>query len=487
MVLEPNLVFCAKTSEPSYGVFSDFRAPELPVWANKTLALATVRALLTHTGLDRSNLGSPRWNPLAAIIRKGSQVLIKPNWVYHQNLSGHGLECLVTHTSVIEAILHYVAKAQPQRIIVGDAPVQGCDFSALMAACRVHEMVAQFTGHGVNVSVRDFRRTILSDAKLGGHASNGCRPLDEFILYDVGIDSALEPITAPETEFRVTMYNPDLLQATHSRGKHQYLVARDAIEADVVINMPKLKTHKKACITGALKNFVGINGHKEYLPHHRKGGSAAGGDCYPGASNVKNVVEHLLDATNRAEAGGKRRMLANTARIGMAVGKVLGEGNDYEGSWFGNDTIWRTSLDLQRVLHYGCPDGTLSNAMQRTVLTLTDAIIAGEGEGPLSPTPVELGLLTLGVNTSALEWIHALLMGLNPQHIPIVREAFVAHRYPLATFSPEAIVVRVDGQLVPNTEIFAEHGRAFCLPTGWREYASLPTRKGLAPESEAAR
>ena len=56
------------------------------------------------------------------------------------------------------------------------------------------------------------------------------------------------------------------------RGRHRYLVARELIEADVVFNVPKLKTHKKAGVTGALKNLVGINGHKAYLPHHRKGG-----------------------------------------------------------------------------------------------------------------------------------------------------------------------------------------------------------------------
>ena len=39
------------------------------------------------------------------------------------------MDCLVTHTCIIEAILHYIAKTHPVHIIVGDAPVQGCDFS----------------------------------------------------------------------------------------------------------------------------------------------------------------------------------------------------------------------------------------------------------------------------------------------------------------------------------------------------------------------
>jgi uncharacterized protein (DUF362 family) len=473
MSLEPNVVFCAKAPAASYAPCPDVRFPELPGWAKVTMVLVTLRTLLAQTGLDHANLGSPDWNPLGAIISEGAKVVVKPNWVHHYNFSGHSMDCLVTHTDVIEAILHYVAKARPERIIVGDAPLQGCNFAALMAACHVSEMIERFTEHNVNVSVKDFRRTILLSGKLGGRAQEGCQPMEEFILYDLGPDSTLEAITTPNSEFRVTMYNPDLLKSTHGPGKHQYLIARDVIEADVVINMPKLKTHKKACITGALKNVVGINGHKEYLPHHRKGDLQSGGDCYTGQSRLKRLIEDLLDATNRAQGPMARRMLANAVRAGMACGKVMGVDNNYEGSWHGNDTVWRMSLDLQRVLHYGRVDGTLTDHVQRTVLTITDAIIAGQGEGPLAPTPIKLGIMTLGVNTAAVEWVHALLMGLDPQRIPLTRETFVPHRYPLTHFPPDDIVIQVDGQPVAASELFAQYGCAFRAPSGWQGHVEL--------------
>jgi uncharacterized protein (DUF362 family) len=471
MSLEPNAVFCAKVTPASYNPYPDVRFPELPVWTKVTTALVTLRALLAQTGLDHSQFGTPDWNPLGAIIHAGAKVVLKPNWVHHQNFSGHGMDCLVTHTSVLEAILHYVAKAHPEQIIVGDAPLQGCDFEALMAVCRIPEMIEQFTAYNVNVSVKDFRRTIHLSGELGGRAQEGCRPMEEFILYDLGPDSCLEPITSPNSEFRVTMYNPDLLKRTHRPGKHQYLIARDVIEADVVINVPKLKTHKKACITGALKNLVGINGHKEYLPHHRKGGSQTGGDCYTGRSGLKSLVEDLLDATNRAQGTVVRRLLANAVKVGAAFGRIIGVDNNYEGSWYGNDTVWRMSLDLQRVLHYGRADGILADSVQRTVLTITDAIIAGQGDGPLEPIPINLGIMTLGVNTAAVEWVHALLMGLNPQRIPLIREAFMHYRYPLTNFPPNDIVIRVDGRPVPASELFTQHGCAFRAPSGWQGYS----------------
>src|SRR6266704_889786 len=465
MSLEPNCVFCAKATVASYDPCPDFRVPELPGWTTVTTALVTLRALLAQAGLDHSNLGSPDWNPLGAIIHEGAKVVVKPNWVHHHNSSGHGLDCLVTHPGVIEAILHYVAKARPERIIVGDAPVQGCDFAALMAACGIPEMIERFTAHNVNVSLKDFRRTIQRSGTLGERGQENCRPMDEFILYDLGPDSTLEAITTPNSEFRVTMYNPDVLKRTHGPGTHQYLIARDVIDADVVLNVPKLKTHKKACITGALKNLVGINGHKEYLPHHRQGGSQSGGDCYTGQSRLKSLVEDLLDVTNRAQDTIARYMLANAVRVGMAFGKAMGADTNYEGSWHGNDTVWRMCLDLQRVLYYGRADGTLDDQVQRTVLTVTDAIIAGQGDGPLSPVPSPLGLMTLGSNTAAVEWVHALLMGLDPQRIPLTREAFAPHRYPLMHFSPHDIIIRVGGQPVAASEIFAQYGYAFRAPS----------------------
>lgn len=423
--------------------------------------------MLVQAGLDHTHLGSAEWNPLGFFINENMKVVVKPNWVMHQNASGYDLDCLVTHASVLEAILLYVARARPRSIVLGDAPVQGCDFATLMVDSGVSEMMDQFIMHGVDIQLKDFRRTIRTKGRWGTSSQQDCRPLDEFILYDLGSDSSLDEITTPNSQFRVTMYDPDLLKRTHGPGKHEYLVARDVIEADVVISVPKLKTHKKACITGALKNLVGINGHKEYLPHHRKGNPDNGGDCYPGRSYVKSLVEDLLDATNQAQGTVSRSLLANGVRAGMALGKLLGLDNNYDGSWHGNDTVWRMALDLQRVLHYGRDDGTLADSRQRTILTITDAIVAGQADGPLSPTPIDLGMMTLGLNTAAVEWVHALLMGLSPERIPITREVFAPHRYPLVEFTPDDILAVVNGERVEMKELFTRYGRRFQLPRGW--------------------
>src|ERR1019366_3386117 len=155
----------------------------------------------------------------------------------------------------------------------------------------------------------------------------------DYVLFDLARDSLLEPLATEAGKFRVTMYNPDLLSSTHAPGRHRYLIARELMQADVVINLPKLKCHKKTCVTGALKNLVGINGNKEYLPHHRKGGEALGGDCYPGNSWLKSSAENFLDAANRRLPGKVQAGLAQLAQVAVRCAAALGSDENLEGSW----------------------------------------------------------------------------------------------------------------------------------------------------------
>lgn len=442
-------------------------APELPSGEARTIAQGTLRELFQAWGLDSKRFGLADWNPLGDFIKPGSKVVLKPNWVFHENKSGQGADCLLTHTSVIEAVLEYVALTHPFSVVVGDAPVQGCDFDALRRVCNLDNMERLFKTRGLNVSVVDFRRSLLVDGRLGKTRIDNLRDLERFVLFDLKEKSLLEPLAAQADKFRVAMYNSDLMQRTHAVGRHQYLIAREVMEADVVINLPKLKCHKKACITGALKNLVGINGSKEYLPHHRKGGSADGGDCYAGKSWLKRGAEELLDAANRARSGGPRSLLARFAGILSRCAQILGADDNLEGSWHGNDTIWRTCLDLQRILRFGRVDGTLQTSPQRQVISITDAIVAGEREGPMAPTPVSAGFMTGALNPAAAEWIHARLMGLAPERIPLVRQAFADSPYRLATFEPADLRVRMAGKEIKADEVRPPSGRSFAPPKGW--------------------
>lgn len=222
------------------------------------------------------------------MIREGARVLIKPNFVLHKNQGRDGLLPLVTHQSIVKAVVAEVLKADPSQVAVGDAPIQSCDFAELLRLTKLDEWASELQKREPRFKgIIDFRRTVGTVKNGVRSAQENRRAAENYVLFNLGEDSLLEPLTDGTNSFRVTNYDPRLMAKTHSPGNHQYLVAREVIEADVVINLPKLKTHKKAGITNALKNLVGINGNKEFLPHHRLGGAADGGDCYPDSDLVK--------------------------------------------------------------------------------------------------------------------------------------------------------------------------------------------------------
>ncbi|PYP89143.1 MAG: hypothetical protein DMF61_04025 [Blastocatellia bacterium AA13] len=383
--------------------------------------------------------------PFGKVISPGSRVLIKPNFVLHENEGKWDIEPLLTHPSLVKQAVFGALKAGAAEVVVGDAPIQSCDFARLLAATgldrwseELKEKTSRFKG------ILDFRRTTCRIVDGVRVAEEGLLPEDRFVRFDLGSESLLEPISSNGHTFRVTRYDPRLMAETHSPGRHRYLIAKEVMEADVVINLPKLKTHKKAGVTCALKNLIGINGNKEYLPHHRVGGSATGGDCYPGASPVKRALEYSLDRRNmaRSHTGGKlwNEIAVNLDRLARRTGDQLGT----EGSWSGNDTIWRTCLDLNRILLYGREDASLADQQQRRVIHIVDAITAGQGDGPLSPEPFPLGLIFAGQNAAAVDWIGATLLGYNPMKIPIVRGSFREFKWRLAQFGPDEVTLRGD-------------------------------------------
>jgi hypothetical protein len=307
------------------------------------------------------------------------------------------------------------------------------------------------------------------------------RPEDDFVLFDLGEESLLEPISSGDPGFRVTQYDPRLLASRHRLGTHQYLVAKQAMEADVVINLPKLKTHKKAGITCALKNLIGINGNKEFLPHHRLGGSDTGGDCYEGGGRFRLLLEKAMDRYNMAGSRAGARFWHELSGVTAWLAKNVDGSDEIEGAWSGNDTVWRTCLDLNRILLYGRVDGTMADTPQRREIHVVDAVTAGQGDGPLSPDPLPLGLVLAGGNGAAVDWIGAQLLGFDPHRIPIAREAFGRFRWPLTTGPEGAVEVLGEGKSGGPEPGFFFDGE-IKHPAGWEE-AGHTLQVGISGES----
>jgi len=177
-------------------------------------------------------------------------------------------------------------------------------------------------------------------------------------------------------------YNIKEVNKAHDGYNNLYRVSRSIIEANVFINIPKLKTHKKAGITCCLKNLVGINTYKNYLPHHSEGGPEDLGDQFP-TNKIKTKIEGPVMAFI------KQYVIQNTmmARIFKPFKRwsknIFGDTNNTirSGNWYGNDTVWRMILDLNKVLFYANYDGTIREdnwINTKNYIGIVDAILAGD-------------------------------------------------------------------------------------------------------------
>ena len=165
------------------------------------------------------------------------------------------------------------------------------------------------------------------------------------------------------------------------------------------MNLPKLKTHKKTGVTLALKNLVGINGDKNWLPHHsRRLASAQGGDEFP-EQRLDRPAAQPRHRGRAAAAEARRRRAGCSAARGALENAARGDDFIRSGNWYGNRTTWRMCLDLNRCLYYSDARGPAPRCARprcAPVLTVLDGIVAGEGEGPLAPRDVPLGVVLAG-------------------------------------------------------------------------------------------
>ena len=115
---------------------------------------AGVRNLLSNMGLDKKNYGTKKWNPFTDFIKPGDKVVIKPNLVTHKNGSGESEDCLITNFAVIRPLIDYTLKALngTGELIVGDAPVQGCDFEKVIELFGLKDAIKKYNDSGYKVN-----------------------------------------------------------------------------------------------------------------------------------------------------------------------------------------------------------------------------------------------------------------------------------------------------------------------------------------------
>ncbi len=209
---------------------------------------------------------------------KGKTVVLKPNLV----------ECppgkpATTNPAILKAVIQLVDYLGAKKIIVAEGPGHMRDTEYILKATGIWQVCTEMAVPFVDLNLDDLVKVPLSDSFCG---------LDHFYL--------------PKT----------------------------IINADVIVNLPKMKTHHWVGITGSLKNMFGI------VPGRKYG--------YP-----KNLL-HIHG-------------------------------------------IPQCIIDLNRLV--------------KTSLSVVDAIVAMEGDGPINGTARHMGLIIMGSDPAAVDATCARIMG----------------------------------------------------------------------------
>ena len=471
--------------EPPYSPATAY--PEYPfgpdaVSNDANHAYEGVRDALQLLKLDAEHYGQKDWNPLGQIVRPGNTVVLKPNFIrdFRETQPDHE-NCLITHGAIIRAALDYVyiALEGQGRIIIADASQNDADFDVIRRMAGLDGIQDFCRRHaGFEVEVYDLRpeKARKIDGVIVGHEQLLGDPAG-YVKVDLGRQSAFNEITHLCHLLYGAEYDAAELRSHHHEDVHEYLISKTVLEADCVINLPKLKTHKKTGITVCMKNLVGINGNKNWLPHHRERTPAQGGDQFADDS-MKHRIERKTMVCFRylfPLFGPVRGVMAKPLK---ALGKgIFGDTNTNtvrSGNWYGNDTTWRMVIDLNRILMYADNNGHLQDNPARGIFCIVDGIVGGEGNGPLDPTPKPANMVLAGNNALAVDLVCARLMGFDYRQLRVLHRALADHSMPVCGFEYDEVVCKSkDPQFSRALAEFDGMGLAFKPHFGWQGHVEL--------------
>lgn len=427
------------------------------------------RDCLRDMGMDEEHKDGAAWSPFSEFIRPGDTVVIKPNLVL--NTANPDIQdCTTTHPSLIRPVIDYAWKALwgEGKIIVGDACASEANFDEIVDRTGIRKMIEILQERGMKVELRDFRavKVTTENGIWTGEQSSNTTEAGKVVQLNEHSLFAIEKEKYKHATLHGAGYDIAETNRHHHGDVQEYCVSETILRADVVISMPKMKTHRKAGFTCCLKNLVGINVDKNYLPHFAMGSTNMGGDEMPAISGAravamggynfvrKHVISHTWqflggpaagflrkvkgkekapDSEKAAEATSAKNAQADAAQAGQPKdtdtdlakwlhNRISGQ-NVAAGAWAGNETICNMILDLNRVFLCCGKDGELRERTDRRFFYVADGIRSGMGNGPIHPAPVQVGAVAAGYNGLAIDTAILRLFGINEQSITLYRKA----------------------------------------------------------------
>ena len=363
--------------------------------------------------------------------------MLKPNFVKESHLDRHDEWVqIVTNGSLVKCVLKEVVKALRGvgHIAVVDAPQTDSDYDEIIKRVGLPAIIEEVrVSTDVPIEYYDLREErwffregiITSKKRLAGD------PLG-YTKVNLGSDSFFA--NKQNKDYYGADYDREETALYHNERDNIYVISNTVLKADVFINLPKLKSHKLGGMTCCLKNLVGTCVIKNSLPHHTIGVPSQGGDQFSEKSEHSNA-EGRLKALSVKLLKYKNPLINYPFILAKKLaGLFLGSASSdtvRNGSWYGNDTIWRTTLDLNRILLFADERGVMHDEPQRRYLAFVDAIIAGDGNGPMAADAKRCNTLVAGTNPVALDAACSRLMGFDWRKIPTVKHGFDEVRWQL--------------------------------------------------------
>lgn len=415
------------------------------------------------------------------------RIVIKPNWVMHETEPTYPISAMVTDARLIDAVVNACTAVFPEveNITVGDCLEQRADWPLMCRQSGLASIIDQWKARDSRVEFRDLRQEVYREVDQALVVDDDAVHGDPAGYREVQLnaESHLEAIADQAERFSIHDHDTALTRNSHRAGDHRYLVCQTVLDADLIINLPKWKAHSKSGLTGALKNLVGINGDKSYLPHFRRGSPQWGGDEYSDEGRwlywVQNNVSQLVRGT--AIYGWLRPGWRVVKRINNAVRRQRAHAQSMPadfyvvgGSWYGNQTLWRMIFDLNLVVRHSDRQGQLQSEPQREYFCLVDGMVAGEGDGPLKARPRDVDFLITGEDPFAIDLALAWMMGFDPARIPMLseRRSFLGRGW--GAFADSETRVRLDDRDYALSDLPVHLG--FAPPPGWLGHVERPDR-----------
>ncbi|MBY9006053.1 MAG: DUF362 domain-containing protein, partial [Candidatus Lokiarchaeota archaeon] len=379
----------------------------------------------------------------------------------------------------------YIATGSTGKIIVGDAPQMNANIEEIYKFTKLPNLIQFLQKRKIPVRLIDFRLETI-EIKGGVWAGRDKRKGTEvFTIVDLKSDSFLYELEKEkEGNFYGADYNRKIVNYHHNKHRNEYCITTSLLDSDVVISVPKLKTHKKAGVTLNLKNFIGINSHKNYLPHYRIGSPTQKGDAFPNMNPFLNTLKSLkyifrdwFLSRYDSRLGRFFHRIFNLRKYleYIIIHAFFPKFKTYylfldDGDWCGNDTIWRTVLDLNIILKYANKKGELKDSEQRRLFSVIDGIIAGDKDGPLEPSQKKANIILMGKDLLAIDLVATKIMGFKYQEIPLLKNALTMKKFPISEENnlSKIIVVSNNSDLDNCKYDLIKKNLNFIPPTGWK-------------------